>query len=89
MSYLLDVEDGGELVVPDGRHAIHRREQVGAERLGVVGERQRVQPLFYANRSQLLFAQLWKDNGRLRDLRTILQQVRPFSQSVIFQCMHA
>ena len=63
VQYLFDVEDGGELVVPDGRHALHRGEEVGgAERLGVVGERQGLQPLLHAQRGKLLFAQLW--NGK-------------------------
>ena len=66
--YLFDVEDGGELVVPDGGDALHGGEEVGgAEGLGVVvAEGERLQPLLHAQRGQLLFAQLWKEGGKVK-----------------------
>ena len=53
MSELLDLQDGGEFVVPDVGDAIHRREEVVVEVVDVRLQRQRRQPVGDAQRSDV------------------------------------
>jgi hypothetical protein len=56
VTQLVDLQDRGQLVVPDVDDSVHRREEVLAEVVHVDVQRQRLQPLDHAQVLQILSA---------------------------------